>query len=57
MIMRAEPRASGANELALSTLVPMANRKRNVPMSSVAYFRPALGPTTSTTSAEASGAV
>jgi hypothetical protein len=49
--------ASGASALELTTLAPMVNRNRNVPMSSVAYFRPAVGPTTSVTSGGASGPV
>src|SRR3982074_1075673 len=58
MTIRAAPMASGASALALSTLAAMVNRKMNVPMSSTAYFRPAVGAegTTSAAAGEASGA-
>jgi hypothetical protein len=49
--------ASGANALALSTLVAIVNTRKNVPMSSTAYFRPATAAagTTAAATGEASG--
>jgi hypothetical protein len=47
MTIRAAPMASGANALPLSTLVATVKTRKNVPMSSTAYFRPAAAGTTS----------
>src|SRR5947209_12033752 len=57
MTIRAVPMSSGPHVLALSTLAAMVNKKRNVPISSTAYFRPAAaaGGPTSTATGEASG--
>src|SRR5437763_10111463 len=60
MTIRAVPMASGAHVLALSTLAAMVNKKRNVPISSTAYFRPAAaaagGPTSAATGKASGGA-